>query len=218
MQSGLRQQLATARRVVLRMPPVLLGGLCDAKRLLGVYRRSQSSEHCNPARMFMKAKLDLLATCLLIVTCLAVLGNLAYERFALQLHSGSVSSLAIQPSGVLDTVGDLEWSASERTLLLAFSSRCRFCTESLPFYKRLSESDLGSTRLVAVTREPAESGKEFFRDADVDVPVISRADLSKLRVVSTPTLVLVDNSGVILDAWRGKLTADQEESVLTSLL
>lgn len=161
----------------------------------------------------MKAKLDLIATCLLIVTCLAVLGSLAYQRWA----PPSGPSRGSQPGDVLPAVEDLDWGVSEKTLVLAFSSRCLYCIESLPFYKRLGEIEPVSSQLVALTREPAETGVEFFSEADVDLTVLPNADLSRLGVRGTPTLMLVDNSGTVLDVWRGRLTPDQEETILASL-
>jgi hypothetical protein len=44
-----------------------------------------------------------------------------------------------------------------------------------------------------------------------------KLDFAAVKVPGTPTLMLVDNEGEILDVWVGKLDASGEKKVLSTL-
>ncbi len=46
---------------------------------------------------------------------------------------------------------------------------------------------------------------------------IHQADLASLKVPYTPTLLVLDRSGVVKDVFVGKLSADKEGQVLSRL-
>ncbi len=111
---------------------------------------------------------------------------------------------------------DIDWKQNRQTLILAISSTCHFCTESAPFYRRLTEIR-GKTRLVAILPQPVQDGKEYLKRLGVSVDQIKQASLDQIGVRGTPTLLLVDSSGVVERAWMGKLNRDQEQAVLDVL-
>jgi hypothetical protein len=51
----------------------------------------------------------------------------------------------------------------------------------------------------------------------VHVDDIKQISLNTLGVRGTPTLLLVNDVGVVTDVWVGKLQLDQEVQVLTAL-
>src|SRR5437899_5098165 len=57
---------------------------------------------------------------------------------------------AIQPGTQL-SLPDIDWQTNGRTLILALSTECHFCTESAPFYHRVAEERAknGNLRLLA---------------------------------------------------------------------
>jgi hypothetical protein len=44
----------------------------------------------------------------------------------------------------------VDWAKNGRTLVLAISTRCHFCTDSAPFFQRISKERPPSTKLLAV--------------------------------------------------------------------
>jgi hypothetical protein len=111
---------------------------------------------------------------------------------------------------------DIPWNQKEQTLILALSRNCRFCTESAPFYKRLSQSK-GNTHLVALLPQPVDEGREYLEQLGVSVDEVKQFSLEKIGVGGTPTLLLVDTSGVVKNSWVGKLSPEQEATVLSVL-
>jgi|ERR1044072_7468306 hypothetical protein len=167
----------------------------------------------------LSKKIEVLANLAIIVAgCLlavVLIKNHLFQRPSEGLSRQQTSSQDMEGSR-LSTI-DVDWSQSRQTLLLALSSSCHFCSESAPFYKRLVQSKNG-TRLVAVLPEPAEGGQGYLRRLGVSVDEIRQLNLDKIGVQGTPTLLLVDNSGVVKKSWIGKLLPEQEEAVVSALL
>jgi hypothetical protein len=112
---------------------------------------------------------------------------------------------------------DMDWSKSERTLVLILQANCRFCTESAPFYRELSKRQATQSKLnlIAVLPNPIDDAKSYLGSMGVTVSEIRQAPLSSIGASGTPTLVMVDSSGVVTDAWKGRLDGTGEAEVLS---
>lgn len=110
----------------------------------------------------------------------------------------------------------VDWKQSSQTLVLAVSSTCHFCSESAPFYKTLA-SNKGDTRIVAVLPQSVEEGRKYLNKLGVAVDDIRQVRLNEIGVSGTPSLVLVDNSGVVKNLWLGKLSVEKERIVLDAV-
>jgi len=109
----------------------------------------------------------------------------------------------------------------QSTLLLAVRKGCRFCDDSMPFYRRLvalRDQHQIDTELVAVFPDSEGEAHGVLKDARLDSIVLaSGVPLSRIKVTGTPTLILVDSRGVVSRAWSGELTPDGEEEVIKAL-
>lgn len=114
---------------------------------------------------------------------------------------------------------DIEWANNQQTLLLVLQRGCRFCDESAPFYRRLTEelSAKPKTRMVAVLPSAPEETKQYLEEKKIEIPDVRQLAPRSLGVAGTPTLLLVDNNGVVVNEWRGKLSSEQEQSVIDRL-
>ena len=124
--------------------------------------------------------------------------------------------LAEIQTGTQLSVSGVDWSKSNHTLLLAISSKCHFCSESAPFYQRLSK-ERGRIQLVAVLPQSISEGHTYLDSLKISVDDIRQASLSSLGVRGTPTIILVDGAGRAVKSWVGKLDASQEADVMSSL-
>jgi hypothetical protein len=113
----------------------------------------------------------------------------------------------------------VDWNKNGRTLILALQAGCHFCTESAPFYKRLvhERARFGNTKLVAVLPESIEQSKEYLRKLDVRIDDVLQGSLIRIGIAGTPTLLLVNSSGTVTEAWTGKLDDSGQEAVLAQL-
>ncbi|HEX8844452.1 MAG TPA: hypothetical protein VF791_07400 [Pyrinomonadaceae bacterium] len=112
---------------------------------------------------------------------------------------------------------DVDWAKNERTLVLALKSDCRFCTESAPFYRELLKRQTlqSNMKLIAVLPNPVDEAKAYLASLGVNVGEVRQASLNSIGVSGTPTLLIVDSSGVVTDAWKGRLDRAGEAEVLS---
>jgi hypothetical protein len=108
----------------------------------------------------------------------------------------------------------VDWGTNDRTLVLAISTKCHFCTDSAPFFKRISTERPTGTKLLAVLPQSVEEARKYLDQEGVRVDDVKQAPLDSIKVYGPPTLALVDKAGTVTDVWTGKLSADGEAEVL----
>ena len=113
----------------------------------------------------------------------------------------------------------IDWKSNDRTLLLALSTSCHFCSQSASFYKRLvtETASKSSVQIIAVLPEDIAEGTRFLRGLGVPATTVLTAQLRSFGVRGTPTIILADNKGTIKHVWEGTLSLVQEEEVLGSV-
>lgn len=113
----------------------------------------------------------------------------------------------------------VDWSKSERTLVLAVQPKCRFCTESAPFYKQLAERQFNHSglKLLALSQFPVDVTKKYLDTLGVPIEEIKQAPFDSIGIAGTPTLLLIDRSGTVTNLWFGRLKQEQEAEVLAQL-
>lgn len=162
-----------------------------------------------------KSYLEVATNVAVLLAAIAVLASIAAIYFrpapALQLQTG------LQKGETLAAVPGFNFSESDQSLLLIMSTRCVYCDESAPFYRQLAGAQLRgdrSVRLVAVLPNSEEEVRQYMQQRQLQIAAIPAVNLRTLKVAGTPTLILVDGSGRVLDFWVGKLSLDAEQQVL----
>lgn len=102
-------------------------------------------------------------------------------------------------------------------IVMYVSSKCRFSTESGPFYERITGERGNDVNFIAVMPQPVDEGREYLSKLGVKITDVYQAPLQPIGVRSTATLLLVDGSGVVTDSWVGKLTPEREDHVKSKL-
>jgi len=122
-------------------------------------------------------------------------------------------------AGTKLSLPSVDWNSSRQTLVMALSTKCHFCTESAPFYQRLAQECAGNrnVRLIAVFPQTSRESEEYLKGLALNVDDVKQSELGSLGVSGTPTLILLNNEGVVEDSWRGKLNGDREGEVLRRL-
>jgi len=71
--------------------------------------------------------------------------------------------------------------------------------------------------MIALSPQSVTEGKQYLDQIGVNLSDIRQIPPTQVKVSGTPTLILVDQSGVAVDVWRGKLPPDAETQVLSKL-
>jgi hypothetical protein len=109
------------------------------------------------------------------------------------------------------------WGKNGRTLVLAISTVCHFCKESEPFYRRLQAEAGKGVTIVAALPQPVGEAKQYLAAAGVQVDDVRQVTLSTLGVRGTPTILITNNTGHVINVWIGRLQPAEEEQVLSIL-
>jgi peroxiredoxin len=110
------------------------------------------------------------------------------------------------------------WRGTPKTVVLALSTNCHYCTESADFYRELSlQCHQRHIPIIAVLPQEVTASRSYLTDEGVTVDEIRKVQLSDLRVDGTPTLVIVDDGGVVKKVWVGKLSSSKEKEVLDQI-
>jgi hypothetical protein len=166
----------------------------------------------------LKGILDVTTNVVVIVFAVVAIGVLVKNYFAPQ---GVKTSVAVKKGSVFPEIAGVDYKQTPRTLILALNVDCRYCTRSVPFYNSLAgaqQEKADQVNIVAafINKDPALV-KSYADEKQLSVQTITGVDLDKLGVHSTPTLILVDSAGKVLDSWSGELQPDGEREVFAAL-
>lgn len=164
-------------------------------------------------------KTELLANIAIIVVAL-LLGGVLVKRYLLPGNPAPPARVDPRiPAGTKASLTGVDWTKNGQTLLLVLSSDCRYCTESAPFYQRLTREMTGRTdvHLIALFPQEVEEGKKYLTNLGVSIDEIRQAAPGSVGAGGTPMLILVDAQGVVKNSWVGKLSAPEESEVLNQL-
>jgi len=153
-----------------------------------------------------------------IVVAGCVLVFTAYNRFTPRVPNFS-AELARQFIGK-----PLEFAPvntdTQGAVALFLSKDCHFCSDSMDFYHRLATLGSGPSceiGLVAVgprNRESRQDIEEYLAKHQLNVNRTVMVNYSDLGVAGTPTLMLLDRSGVVRGVWTGYLQETAQEDVV----
>ncbi|HEX3529279.1 MAG TPA: hypothetical protein VH988_19655 [Thermoanaerobaculia bacterium] len=167
-----------------------------------------------------KSKLDTAANIAIILVCIIAAGILVRNNFFPPKPAGAPPEAA--KGETLAELRGVVPAGSNTALVMALSPTCHFCNDSMPFYKQLVDKRNESKSTVKViaavpAAEAQATEQKNLADHGVQADAVVHVDFSKIKVPGTPTLLLVDNQGKVLDVWVGKLDPSREKEVLARL-
>jgi len=166
----------------------------------------------------LKTCLEVTTNMVVLLVALLVLGNFAWVHLAKRpmLHAEN----GLKKGGPFSLIPSVDYGKSPQTLVVALSARCEHCNESIPFFKRLLEVNAGkndSTRIVIVFPEKAEEVRSYIAQQQLNISSIPGIDYKALNLPATPSVVLINSTGRILNFWIGTSSKDAENEIMESI-
>jgi len=158
---------------------------------------------------------EVVANIAIVVVAVVVVGVVAKQYFW-RTTSPTRPGVA---AGTKLAVANVDWEQNGATLIVALQSGCHFCSESAPFYQRLvnDTKDKNGLKIVAVLPQTIDDGKQYLYSLKVPIADVKQAQLQTFGVSATPTLILVDSKGQVVNSWVGRLTPEAEAEVLQKI-
>lgn len=167
-----------------------------------------------------KSTLDTVANIAIILVCAIAAVVLIRNQFFPPRPPGAPPQ--VEKGERFDQLKAVVPAGTNRALVVAVSPTCHFCNESMPFYKELiDQRNQKSSPVKVIAAVPNEQAKaeesQKFASAGANPDGMVHMDFSAIKVPGTPTLLLVDNEGKVLNVWVGKLDEDRQKEVLEIL-
>ncbi|PYS89282.1 MAG: hypothetical protein DMF64_18185, partial [Acidobacteria bacterium] len=143
--------------------------------------------------------------------------SLPYSNFT-KILAAQAKPIGLKVGSTIPLAG-MNWAQNKQTLLLVLRDGCHLCSDSAPFYQRLvKEQDAQSdTELAAVLPGTVADSRAYLNRLGVPIKDVRQTSLGALGISGTPTILLVNDQGVVTQAWVGRLPTDKEVEVITAL-
>jgi len=158
----------------------------------------------------MKTKIEAIANTAVIIVAVVVGSVFLKDRFS----APPPESVTVKARDKLPNLDGWDWAAHDQTLVLFLRKGCHFCEDSVPFYQRLIAQQQQGSTIVAVFPDTADVVKEVVQSEGLRIHALAGVPLERLKIDATPTLLLVDRNGTVLNAWIGMLSPRQELEVM----
>ena len=159
-------------------------------------------------------KLETATHIFLIGLCCLAGGLLIEQRFfsAPEPEAGPISARDVVGQEV--RLPGADWRGVPFSVLLQISSTCRFCNESMPFYRQLVAARQAKVPVIVVSRDAVAVMRKHLADEQVNVDKVlySRPEAFP---TGTPTVCIVDSKGLVRRAFIGKLDSSGEKELLS---
>jgi len=162
-------------------------------------------------------RIELVANVCIIVVALVICAAVA-KRLLLKSHSSESGTQGVA-AGTKINLTDIDFARNGQTLLLVLSINCKFCSASAPFYQNLARGS-GSThgtKLIALLPQQIEQSREYLKSLNVPIDEVKQTQPASVGVRATPTLILINSAGIVINSWVGQLQSDKETEVLSQL-
>lgn len=103
----------------------------------------------------------------------------------------------------------------DKNLVAVMSVRCIHCTRSLPMLAQIAKSvkDRAGVMAVFSPSDAPSQAKAFIDDAGVMASLPANVTSADFHIRGTPTFVLLDRRGKVLNVWVGELTGQSVDAI-----
>jgi thioredoxin-related protein len=162
----------------------------------------------------LEKKIETFANIAIILVAVLLVGAVAYKFFGGTSANPSVEK-EIAKGTKIEFPG-LESTNGKIKLVVILQKGCHFCSESAPFYQKLSAQlkQKPDIQLIAVFPHSVEEAKSYLKELKVEIDEIKQANFTAFGVRGTPTILLLNEQNEVTESWIGKLMPDAEAEVL----
>jgi thioredoxin-related protein len=165
------------------------------------------------ASTFLKDKIEI-ATNILIVMVLLIIGGTYVKSHVGRRNAG------LSPGENISAPHGYDWHNHDQTLVIAVRQGCIYCERSYPLYRRLDGLEHDSrlkAHMLIVMPDDSANGTALLKAQGLTSQNVPNTPLGDIKVSGTPTLLLVDANGRLLQSWVGELDASKAEALVAQL-
>lgn len=183
-----------------------------------LHRRSVRTESTETDLRARVEKYSSIASGLAIILVIAVIAGLLMQGYV--RRSWQERQLQAAQEIALASIPRINLGDYQKTLVLVLNVDCGFCSRSLPFYQRVIQATAvngNRTQIIALFPNAEPEVSTYIARNRLTCRYLHGVDFSKFGVIGTPTILLADKNGKIVQSWKGQLPPDQENEVLQAI-
>ena len=109
-------------------------------------------------------------------------------------------------------VPNIDWALNKKSLVFFLKKDCAYCTSSAPFYRQLIEdASKRNVKSVAVLPNSAEEARKYLQYLELPIENVQTGPLASYKISGTPTVLFVDDGGIVRSAWFGAAAEREKE-------
>lgn len=148
-----------------------------------------------------------------------VIGVLAKQFF----FSSPASRVRVQQSQV--TVGsrvsvpNVDWKQNKKSLIFFLKKDCVYCDKSAPLYRLLlEEASKRDVKSLAILPDSVDVGTQYVHSLNLPIENVQMGSLSHYQIPGAPSVLFVDDQGMVRGAWIGMAPPDREGQMRSELI
>jgi peroxiredoxin len=156
----------------------------------------------------LKANIEFTAQILIAIAVVFAAGVLVKRNFFPQ----SGNSLPRISVGERLDVPNVNWAQNKKSLVFFLKKDCPYCTSSAPFYRQLIEdASKRNVKCVAVLPNSADEARKYLQYLELPIENVQTDPSTNYKISGTPTVLLVDDGGIVRSAWFGAVPGREKE-------
>ena len=156
----------------------------------------------------VKANIELTAQIVIAIAVVFAAGVLVKRNFFPQ----SGNSLPRISVGERLDVPNVDWAQNKKSLVFFLKKDCPYCTSSAPFYRQLiEEASKRNVKSVAILPNSADEARKYLQYLELPIENVQTGTLAAYKISGTPTVLFVDDGGIVRSAWFGAATEREKE-------
>jgi peroxiredoxin len=163
----------------------------------------------------VRANIELTAQVIIAIAVVVAAGALVKRNFFPGTGNPNLPRIS---AGERLSVPNVDWERNKKTLVFFLKKDCVYCTSSAPLYRQLIEdASKRSVASLAILPNSADEARKYLQYLELPIENIQTGSLAAYKVTGTPTVVFVDNQGIVRSVWYGA-APDREKEMRDQLV
>ena len=160
-------------------------------------------------RANVRANIELVAQVVIAIAVVIAAGVLVKRTVWPGQVSGRTPSIN---AGERLTIPNVDWAQNKKTLVFFLKKDCQYCTSSAGLYRQLVEDAAKrNVKCLAVFPNTPEDARKYLQYIELPIDNVYTGPLGDFKISGTPTVLFVDDSGIVKSVWIGAQTAREQE-------
>lgn len=166
-------------------------------------------------RASVRANIELAAQVVIAIAVVIAAGVLVKRNVWPGLGSGRVAGIS---TGERLSIPTIDWARNKKSLVFFLKKDCPYCTSSAGLYRQLLEdATKRNVKCLAVFPNAPEEARKYLEYIELPIENVYTGPLGEFKISGTPTVLFVDEAGIVRSVWIGAQT-DREQEMRDQLL